>query len=699
MPYPISRISDLKFTDTLPRPHLLRLDHLQEEHLKSGKAVQVRIRMLKRTIAVHRLLEHIPTWTYEGSYPGPAIVVRRDQKVQVEWVNELTGTLPVTVVSCGDQPTAANASVPQNEPGLSGGTPNPNAEQLLPWTVVHLHGGRTQADSDGWADNAFLPRNLQASSQISLFTNNQPATMLWYHDHSMDITSYNVIAGLAGIWIVRDEEEDHLHLPAGEFEIPLLIQDRNFDTDDSGQNLVGRWLHKVETDITKIPKPENRTMEFFGPFTLVNGTIWPNCPVEPRAYRLRVLNGSNARTYQLMLIDSDKNSYNHLIHQIGSDGGLFSTPVHLEHLTYPNDAGDGMDNKPKGLILAPAERADLIVDFSQCAAKKLLWVNVAAAPYGGVYAKKPKDLNSTELVPIDPGDAAPDERLLYPEVMQFEVGKESVQPLDSLPTVLSRSFRRWTHDSPELKGHQHRYIALHEYKGTDKEMGFLYFNELELLNGQHQHMMGGVSMPGMGNAPDNMNPELVLKLRPTEDNPEGQTVKLRNRPVSFYDTINIFPTYGKPEIWNIINLSGDTHPIHLHLVRFQVLNRDLLKQRVQGQLQDIQPDQTGLLPCGTHVEYDPQHQGQIDANEEGWKDTIRVNPNEIVSIACIFDGYTGRYMYHCHVLEHEDNEMMRPIVVKPETAFKMQMPMTILFQCAPPQSGNTSGSSQSGSLG
>ena len=127
---------------------------------------------------------------------------------------------------------------------------------------------------------------------VADYDNDQRATMLWYHDHALGITRFNVYAGLAGLWVIRDDEEDRLGLPSGPYEIPLLIQDRNLDTGADGA-LSGRLLHKVEEG----------TMEFFGPFTLVNGTIWPYVSVEPRSYRLRLLNGSNARTYRLLFLD------------------------------------------------------------------------------------------------------------------------------------------------------------------------------------------------------------------------------------------------------------------------------------------------------------------------------------------------------------------------------------------------------------
>ncbi|TMF02801.1 MAG: phenoxazinone synthase, partial [Chloroflexi bacterium] len=212
---------------------------------------------------------------------------------------------------------------------------------------------RVAASYDGWTENG------AASGQTILgdYSNDQRAALLWYHDHAMGITRFNVYSGLAGLWIIRDAEEEALGLPAGRYEIPLLIQDRNLDTTPNG-DLAGRLLHKVE----------DNTMEFFGPFTMVNGTIWPHLPVESRQYRLRVLNGSNARTYRLVLLDGNGRSVTGAIRQIGTDGGLLARPVSIP---------------PAGLVLAPAERADLLVDFRPFRGERLRLVNTAGSPFDG----------------------------------------------------------------------------------------------------------------------------------------------------------------------------------------------------------------------------------------------------------------------------------------------------------------------------
>jgi FtsP/CotA-like multicopper oxidase with cupredoxin domain len=221
--------------------------------------------MCNKSIQLHKELDPTDLWTYDGYYPGRFFIVRSDQTVAVEWVNEIDGTLPVNVVRSGYVPLDPSSQFPENEPGaIDGnkgpkpdGSPDPSAcvpekdtDALPAWTVVHLHGARVAPDSDGWTENAFLPRSIQKASQHSLYPPQPRSMMLWYHDHAYTITRLNVFAGLAGGWIVRGPEEQGLNLPADEFEVPLIIQDRNFDT--KSDFLTGRLLHKAETDSAKL---------------------------------------------------------------------------------------------------------------------------------------------------------------------------------------------------------------------------------------------------------------------------------------------------------------------------------------------------------------------------------------------------------------------------------------------------------------
>src|SRR6185312_16306166 len=207
-------------------------------------------------------------WGYDGTVPGPTIEAERGQPVVVQWRNQLDGTLPVVVTTA---PEAADTSgVPvQCVPGLSGGTPGQDAAFGYPM--------------------------------------GQRAALLWYHDHVMGVTRFGVYAGLAGLWIIRDQRERELGLPEGPpFEVPLLIQDRNFGLDEDGR-LTGQLVHKTDPEV----------MEAFPPFTVVNGKVWPLLQVQPATYRLRVLNGCNARTYRLVLL-RDGAPELHRITQIGT---------------------------------------------------------------------------------------------------------------------------------------------------------------------------------------------------------------------------------------------------------------------------------------------------------------------------------------------------------------------------------------------
>ena len=214
----------------------------------------------------------------------------------------------------------------------------------------------------------------------------QRAALLWYHDHVMGVTKYDVYAGLAGLWIIRDERERELGLPEGPpFEVPLLIQDRNFDLDEKGQ-LTGRLVHKTDPEV----------MEAFPPFTVVNGKVWPVLDVQPATYRFRVLNGSNARTYRLVLMRDGRPELDRIT-QIGTDHGLLRGAVAV-----PAD----------GLVLASAERADLMVDFSDLEpGSELTLLNTASAPFDGAAFPAADAESAADL----------DGLLPYPEVMRLRV--------------------------------------------------------------------------------------------------------------------------------------------------------------------------------------------------------------------------------------------------------------------------------------
>jgi spore coat protein A len=443
---------------------------------------------------------------------------------------------------------------------------------------------------------------LFASGQQAVFhyPMEQRAALLWYHDHVMGTTKFDVYAGLAGLWIVRDGRERELGLPEGPpFELPLLIQDRNFDLDDRGR-LTGRLVHKTDPDV----------MEAFAPFTTVNGKVWPVLDVQPATYRFRVINGSNARTYRLVLV-GDGDPELERITQIGTDHGLLNTPTRV-----PSD----------GLVLASAERADVLVDFSGLEpGSELTLLNTAAAPFDGSPFPSANAANATDL----------DALLPYPQVMRFRVIQS--HPLSvtrrTIPRELATDYRL---PAPKtLAAALRRAIALVE-RELDGEPNMLTMRELEI-------------------APDDHSGPL-LTLTDGE-----QTIRYRTVASHFEDATTFFPTLGEYEVWRIINLTCDTHPIHLHLDPFQILSRRPIRYEIPEDIEDFDIAASVTLERGPADELDHA----IDDNERGLKDTIRVNPNEIVEIAVRFTTYAGRYMYHCHILEHEDRDMMRPFVTMP----------------------------------
>lgn len=549
------------FVDELPVPPVLR-----PQRGAQGTGV-LRIRARSTTVSLHRALPRTPVWAYEGHLPGPTIEVRRDAGLRVHWINKLTGPLPIVAV------TGPPGS--QNEPGRSGATPK-DLSAMPAWTAVHVHGAAVGGDSDGWPENGVSP----GDRSVYTYPNRQRATGLWYHDHAMNLTAYQVYAGLAGMYLIRDAEEDALHLPSGRRELPLMLKDVNLDQDGDGR-FTGRLLHKMEQGAN----------EFFGPYTTVNGRIWPYARFRPTSYRLRLLNAANARTYRLVLLDGSGAPVTGAMRLIGTDGGLLGMPVAVP---------------PEGLVLAPAERADVLLDLHAYAGQTLTLVNTAAAPYAGAPAAHP------------PGVPDPAHRLAFPQVMQLRVAPGPA-PAPQLPATLSPTFRRLTHDDlpPE---HGHRLIMLVKSSKPLREMA---------------------------PAPDGPG---IVRIKAAN----GTTAGFRMAAGTWADANTIHVIQDSWEIWRVLNLSGQTHPIHLHLVQFQILRREAY-------------DASGFDPATGEADPPIQHLATLPVppEEAGWKDTVRVNPNEMAVVAARFADHSGRYVYHCHLLEHEDAGMMRPFVVMP----------------------------------
>jgi o-aminophenol oxidase len=538
------------------------------------------------SVSLHSELPPTRVWAYNGHFPGPTIEVRRGQRIRIAWTNGIPGgPYPVTGVAW------PGADV--NAPGRQGVPADPMVAALPAWVVTHLHGAVTDGAADGYAENAVR----HGHTQLSEYPNDQAATTLWYHDHAMNITALNVFAGLAGMYLIRDEVEDSLDLPQGHFEVPLIICDRNLDTDEHGR-LTGNLLHKqAQIGGGKLP--------FTGPFTLVNGTIWPYLEVQPGWYRFRLLNASNARSYRLVLEGQDGKGIGDAAYLIGTDGGLLGAPVPI-----------GAD----GITLAPAERADVLVDFSGFAGQRIQLVNSGVGldpppptPYGG-------------------------------GVMQFRVGRHAPGHAFTLPKTLDPGFRRLTEASiPAKPAPRERWVMTTPPTVTGMP---------ELWEMAEVTDTGGLIFPSDG---------YVQVTLPGSTTPRT----FRRVAQTFEDRLTFQVVEDSWEIWHFLNIGpGPSHPMHIHLIRFQVLRKDVLTGT--GNFVKI-TDAHGSVPgYGTKEPITYSEPGTLDPYEQGWKDVIRVDPDQMVTVAGQFTGATGRFMYHCHILEHEDAGMMRPILVMPE---------------------------------
>jgi spore coat protein A, manganese oxidase len=283
-----------RYVDSLPIPPVIRSSE------NASEIIEIEMRQFEQK--VHRDLPPTTLWGYNGSWPGPTIEARRGQRLNISWVSKLPPThlLPVDHTIHG-----AASSLPAVR------------------NVAHLHGACVMPDDDGYPEAWFTAQGEHGpkfNPRPSSYPNCQPSTTLWYHDHCLGITRLNIYAGLAGFYLIRDEEEDALNLPHGEFEIPLMLQDRLFHRDGS------LYYPRVVNGPKEHPI---WIQEFFGDMNCVNGKVMPFLEVEPRKYRFRILNASNARFYHLRLFNSDAagNILNPSFdvpsfQQIGTDGGL-----------------------------------------------------------------------------------------------------------------------------------------------------------------------------------------------------------------------------------------------------------------------------------------------------------------------------------------------------------------------------------------
>ena len=338
-----AQVSLTPFVDPLPVPAVIKPVDVR----RHVPLFHVTMRPFRQKL--HRDLPPTPLWGYNAQYPGPTFEARRGRPIDVLWENNLPSThlFPVDDGIHGDEP---------GEP--------------LVRTVVHLHGHKVLPESDGypeaWFTRGFAQTGPFFENRVYHYPNDQEATELWYHDHAIGTTRLNLYAGLEGFYFIRDAVEERLNLPRGDFEVPLMIQDRLFNED-------GSLLYPV-IDTGGDPDPRVPTVwipEFFGDTVLVNGKVWPFLEVEPRKYRFRLLNASNARWFHLSLNEARSDGAltgrpGPTFSVIGTDGGFLPATV-----------------RTPDILIAPAERYDVIVDFSDAAGKNVLLFNNpdAKAPF------------------------------------------------------------------------------------------------------------------------------------------------------------------------------------------------------------------------------------------------------------------------------------------------------------------------------
>jgi FtsP/CotA-like multicopper oxidase with cupredoxin domain len=577
------------------------------------------------------------TDTSTFNYPSFTIEASASRRALVTWVNQLVDAngrylphlLPV------DQ-TLHWANPPGGLAGrdMHGFSPEPYQGPVP--LVTHLHGGHSTDESDGYPEAWYLPaaKNIptgfattgtwydffrtkflalwggswEPGSATFSYPNDQRAATLWYHDHTLGMTRLNVYAGPAGFYLIRGGPSD---LPAGTlpgpapargdaagmryYEIPIAIQDRSFNADASlfypDNRAFFEGLHTGQLQIPFIPGlgctgPSDVSPiwnpEFFGNTMVVNGRTWPFLEVEQRRYRFRFLNGCNSRFLILKLSRQGLPFW-----QIGTEGGFLPRPAQLDQL-----------------LMGPAERADVIVDFTDVpVGTEIVLLNLGPdEPFGGGLPDKDFDTADPESTGL---------------VMQFRV-----VPAQSIDTSTPPAALVLPPLAPLPPATATRQVSLNEAS-----------SETVLVDGH----------PGHGHR-KHQPANIKLACADANATPFGPTMALlgtitpagSGNPLTWRDAITENPEPGATEVWEIYNFTADAHPIHIHETEFEVVGRE----NAAGVVRPPEAWETGL------------------------KDTVIAYPDEITRVKATFDR-AGQFVWHCHIVEHEDNEMMRPYSVGP----------------------------------
>jgi FtsP/CotA-like multicopper oxidase with cupredoxin domain len=567
------------------------------------------------------------------NYPAFTIEAKYNKPVRVKWINDLVDAFgnPLPHLLTGTVDQTLHWANPLEDCAYGAPRTDCRSNNPTPYTgpvpmVTHVHGAHVGPESDGYPEAWWLPATadstvyatrgtlweqwpgvpLEDGAATYQYPNDQRATTLWYHDHTLGMTRLNVYAGPAGFYLLRGGPSDTvigtlpgpapaLGDPPGTkyYEIPIVIQDRSFNVDGSlfypDNRAFFEGLDPAYLDISFIPSSDISPIwnpEAFFNTMVVNGGTWPYLNVEPRRYRFRFLNGCNSR---FLILQNDNVMP---FYQIGTEGGFLPATVSVNQL-----------------LLGPAERADVIMDFTGMApGTEIILQNLGPdEPFGG----------GIPGVDFDPADVDTTGQVMKFKVVPMAADSPPDTSTDPMALVLPPL-------NPLGPADNTRQVSLNEEESIAVCVEALADGSVVQIDS----VLPGPSFEADCQAAGGevFAPKAAL-LGVLDALGSGQALL-------WMDDITENPALNSTEVWEIYNFTEDAHPIHLHLVQFQVVDR--------------QPFSGAPYP--------------VEAWETGWKDTVIAYPGEITRIKARFD-IEGLYVWHCHIVEHEDNEMMRPYYV------------------------------------
>jgi FtsP/CotA-like multicopper oxidase with cupredoxin domain len=618
-----------------------------------------------------------PTAT-RSTYLGPVIVVQRDVPTRATFINQLgnVSSSHVLAYKNSTDQTLHWADPLNNEQNacseeLNEGVP-PTGECAQHYNgpipaVVHLHGGDVPPEIDGGPDAWFTSDGLHqghgyysfpgtggpgSNMAVYRYPNGQEPAPIWFHDHTLGATRLGVYAGLAGAYLITDPSDSSIpsNLPA---PVPLVIQDRMFDEQ-------GQLYFPAGTPFNPNPDHPFWVPEFTGDTVAVNGHVWPYLNVEARRYRFLIVNGSNARTYELFLTNPVTKANGPPLWQIGTDGGYLDFPVKIDPNAPPNQL--------QKLLIMPGERADLIIDFAGLApGTRLIMRNVAKTPYPAGDTVNGSTLGRVMQFRVIPGGGVDNS---YDPAGGGALRSPMVRLADPVAGTLA----------PGVVAQKKRQMTLNEVQEPPTTV-----NGVDFEGGPEEVLVNNTHWSGKD---ENGNVR-----------PDFTAITVGGITTGYSE----LPREGETEVWEIINTTADAHPIHLHLVQFQLINRQSFDVRKYMAAYAQAYGGTIVSGFGPPLDYNlPNADGAVggnpavgfflkgptrppETNEAGWKDTIMMRPGQVTRIAVRwapiylpvntpatdlfypFDPsgeFQRGYVWHCHIIDHEDNEMMRPDIVE-----------------------------------